>query len=187
MKRETHHILLADDDVGQQFLSKRALDKTITTRSTISVVDSGKAAIAYIKGEGEFANRELHPFPTIVITDLNMPNGDGFDVLEFMQSNQEWSVVPRIMMSSSTEDDDVRVAYLLGVSAYHVKRSGRALDECMERIVDYWTSCEVPPVDREGRSLITTSIGGPGERYPHPKGRSKMLRPHGAVIGPDAG
>jgi CheY-like chemotaxis protein len=168
MKRETHHILLADDDVGQQFLSKRALDKAITTRSTISLVDSGKAAIAYIKGEGEFANRELHPFPTIVITDLNMPDGDGFDLLEFMQGNQEWSVVPRIIMSSSTEDDDVRVAYLLGVSAYHVKGSGRALEECMERIVDYWTSCEVPPVDRAGRLLVTTSLGGPGKRYPQP-------------------
>ena len=186
MTRETHHILLADDDVGQQFLSKRALDQALTKRSTISAVASGREAISYIKGEGEYANRELHPFPTIVITDLNMPDGDGFELLEFMQGNQEWSVVPRIMMSTSTEDDDVRVAYLLGVSAYHVKGSGKELDQAMERIVDYWTSCEVPPVDRSGQLLVTSSLGGPGRRYPHQKGRTRLLRTHGTDSEGDA-
>jgi CheY-like chemotaxis protein len=179
MKREFHHILLVDDDITQQFLSRRALVKALSSRSTISLVDSGNKAIDYMIGEGEFGDRALHPFPTIVITDLNMPDGDGFDILEFMQCNPEWSVVPRIMMSSSADDDDVRTAFSLGVSAYHLKGDGPDLERCMRRIVEYWTSCEVPPVDRNGRLLVTRNLGGPGARYRQPTGGRRMQRPQG--------
>ena len=180
MRRVIHHILLADDDISQQFLSRRALVKALSNRSTISMVDSGNKAIDYMIGEGEFGDRDLHPFPTIVITDLNMPDGDGFDVLEFMQCNPEWSVVPRIMMSSSADDDDVRTAFLLGVSAYHLKGGGVDLEACMRWIVEYWTSCEVPPVDENGRLLITRNLGGPGGRYRQPRGgERRMRRPRG--------
>lgn len=178
MKREHHHILLVDDDTSQQFLSRRSLDKNITRRSTVQVLNSGKEAIAYMIGEGEYADRGRYPFPTLVITDLNMPDGDGFALLEFMQCNREWSVVPRIMFTSSDDDDDVRTAYLLGVSAYHLKPTGgAALDECMRQIVTYWTSSQVPPVDENGRLWMTSSIGKPGERYDQPQGSKQMTRP----------
>jgi CheY-like chemotaxis protein len=97
MKRSSHHILLVDDDLGRQFLTQHALRKTLSDRSTVHLANSGHEAIAYMMGEGEFSDRARHPFPTIVITDLNMPDGDGFDVLDFMRHNPEWNVVPRIM------------------------------------------------------------------------------------------
>jgi CheY-like chemotaxis protein len=179
MKRDLHHILLIDDDPAQQFFSGRALDKALSIhRSTVHVVSSGNEAIAYMIGEGRFADRERFPFPTIVITDLNMPDGDGLNVLEFMRSNEQWGVVPRIMFSSSGEDDDVRTAYLLGASAYHIKVAGSDLDACMRRIVDYWTSCEVPPVDRDGRLRVTENLGGPAARYEQPDGGKRMQRPN---------
>ncbi len=180
MKRERHHILLVDDDLNQQFLSKRALQKALSNRSTVHIANSGNEAIAYMIGEGEFSDRDRYPFPTLVITDLNMPDGDGFDVLEFMHCNQEWSVVPRIMFSSSDEDDDVRTAYVLGASAYHIKLAGTALEECMSQIIEYWTSCQVPPVDKDGRLLTTRNFSGPGARYEQTQGSEKMKRPEKA-------
>lgn len=90
-------------------------------RGTVNVVSSGDEGIEYMIGEGKFADRTKYPFPTLVITDLNMDQGDGFDVLEFMQNNPAWSVVPRVVFSSSDDDDDVRTAFLLGASVYHLK------------------------------------------------------------------
>lgn len=177
MKRSSHHILLVDDDLGQQFLTQRALKKALSPRSTVHLAKSGREAIAYMMGEGEFADRERHPFPTIVITDLNMPDGDGFDVLEFMQHNPEWAVVPRIMLSSSEDDDDVRTAYFLGASAYHIKHGGVELEACLRRLIEYWAGCQVPPVDETGRLLRTTSHGRCGARYPQLFGSAAMRRP----------
>ena len=177
MKRDFHHILLVEDDVAQQQLSRWALAKAAPDRCSVWVAGSGNEAIAYMIGEGEFGDRERHPFPTLVLTDLNMPDGDGFDVLEFMQCNHEWCVVPRIMLSLSDDDDDVRTAFLLGASAYHIKSSGAALEDCMRRIIEYWTHCEVPPVDRDGRLLKTAHVGRVGARYEQPEGAERMRRP----------
>lgn len=177
MKREHHHILLVDDDQHQQMFSERALNKALSHQSTVHAVSSGNEAIAYMIGEGEFSDRDRYPFPTLVITDLNMPDGDGFHVLEFMQCNQEWAVVPRVLFSTSDSDDDVRTAYVLGASAYHIKSIGAKLVESMDSIIGYWTSCQVPPVDKEGRLLKTKSHGGLGARYEQPKGGEKMRRP----------
>lgn len=183
MIRKHHHILLVDDDPAQQFLTQRSLDKSITRSSTVQVVNSGKEAIAYMIGEGTYADRDLHPFPTLVITDLNMPNGDGFELLQFMQSNQEWGVVPRIMFSSSDDDDDVRTAYLLGASAYHMKTMGGALDECMRQIISYWTSTQMPPVDENGRLMVTSSAGKTGRRFEQPQGTERKTRPEKGEMG----
>lgn len=119
MKNSTHRILLVDDGLDQGFLTHRALTK-LTAVGSVHLARSGNEAISYLMGEGEFADRRKFPFPTIVITDLGM-NGDGFDILEFLQGNPAWSVVPAIMYSASDDDDDVRTAFALGVSAYHVK------------------------------------------------------------------
>ena len=112
-------ILLVDDNLDEQFLIERALHRILPAGSTVRVVNSGHQAIAYMIGEGKFEDRQQYPFPSLIITDLNMPDGDGFDVLEFLQKNPAWSMVPRIVFSTSDNEDDVRTAFFLGASAYH--------------------------------------------------------------------
>ncbi|HEY0946778.1 MAG TPA: response regulator [Opitutaceae bacterium] len=178
MLRSIHRILLIDDDFDARLLSERALKKSLTAHSTVHLVHSGNQAIRYMIGEGQYADRRKYPFPTLVITDINMPDGDGFDVLEFLQTNPEWGVVPRIVVSSSNDDDDVRTAFLLGASAYHLKPIGyQELSEFMRTLLGYWTLSEVPPVDETGRLLTTNSSGRRGARFPQPKGGAAMKRP----------
>jgi DNA-binding response OmpR family regulator len=178
---QTHglRILLIDNDVNDQFLSQLALEKALPAGSVVHAVHSGDEAVAYMIGEKEFSNREVYPFPSLVITDLHMPNGDGFDVLEFLQNNPAWNVVPRLMFSSSDDADDVRTAYMLGASAYHIKPLALSdMEARMRSIVEYWAGSQVPPVDRTGRVLPTNSVGRLGARYPKPlPGGAAMQRP----------
>lgn len=172
-----HRILLADDSLDEQFLTQRVLTKILPAGSTVRVVSSGNEAIAYMIGEGIFSDRESYPFPTLVITDLNMPEGDGFDVLEFIGSNPGWSVVPRIVLSSSDDQDDVRTAFYLGASAYHLKGAPERLDSEMRLIFEYWATSQVPPVDESGKLLKTTSDGKRGARFPQIEAGEVMKRP----------
>lgn len=171
-------ILLIDNDINDQYLQRLALGKVLRPGSTVHVVSSGDEAIAFMIGEGKFADREKYPFPSVVITDLHMAQGDGFDVLEFLQNNPAWNVVPRIVFSSSEDDDDVRTAYVLGASAYHVKpRTQTDMEKRMRSIVEYWSGSEVPPVDETGRVLPTNSRGRIGARYAKPVAGAAMERP----------
>lgn len=177
-------ILLVDDSIDDRFLLERALQRILPTGSSICALNSGNKAIAYMIGEGKFSDRKRYPFPTLVVTDLDMRDGDGFDVLEFLQANPAWSVVPRIVFSSSDNENDIRTAFLLGASAYHLKDSvehrGKGLKLRFQQLLEYWTTSQVPPVDETGRLLQTMSTGRQSARYPQPKGGKKMKRPAAA-------
>lgn len=179
MKALAHRILLVDDNIDEQFLSKRALNKLLNPGSSLNTVNSGNEAISYLIGEGKFADRTQFPFPSLIIVDLNMNDGDGFDILEFLQGNPAWSVVPKVMFSSSENDDDIRTAYRLGASVYHVKpTSPRQMDKRLQQILEYWALAQVPPVDETGRLLEPANPGRRGTRYPQPKGGKRMKRPN---------
>jgi CheY-like chemotaxis protein len=177
MKTHGARILLVDHNFIDRYLQFLALKEVVKERSRINVVGGGNEAIAYMIGEGKFADRRKYPFPSLIITDLEMPNGDGFAVLEFLKKNPAWNVVPRIVFSSSDNHDDVRTAFMLGASAYHVKSvKHRDTERRMRSIVGYWSSSEMPPVDETGRVLATKSKGRLGARFAKPIAGPKMKR-----------
>ena len=78
-------ILLVDDNSDDRVLLRRAFSKA----GIINLVHdaaTGREAIRYLAGEGPYADRERFPLPGIVLLDLNMPEIDGFGVLEWMRS-----------------------------------------------------------------------------------------------------
>ncbi len=163
---KTYHatILVVEDDPNDQFLIEKAFRK-IGVTSPIHVVGDGAEAIAYMCGEGKYADREKYAYPTFIVTDLKMPT-DGFAVLEFLKKNPEWKVIPAVVLSASCDLDDVKTAYRLGASSYHVKPpSMDQLSQQLKILHDYWLTCEVPQVDMSGKQLETDSEGKLGERF----------------------
>jgi len=101
-----------------------------------------------------------------MITDLKMPDGDGFAVLEHFKQNPDWAVIPTVILSGSQDNDDIKKAYVLGASAYHVKPSSPlALRALVKALNDYWLLCEVPDVDRSGKHCETQSAHKLGQRF----------------------
>jgi DNA-binding NarL/FixJ family response regulator len=61
--------------------------------------------------------------------------------------------VPRIVLTSSDHDEDIRTAYRLGASAYHVKPSGLLETERqLANIIAYWSTLHVPASPASGRA-----------------------------------
>jgi CheY-like chemotaxis protein len=166
MKKYHATILIVDDDPNDQLFIQHAL-RAIGVTDPIQVVSDGVEAIAYMMGEGKFSDRAKFAYPTFVITDLKMPNADGFAVLEFLKGNPEWSVIPTIVMSGSSDVDDIKKSYMLGASSYHIKpHSPQELRDQLGVINAYWMTCQVPEVDITGKQLRTDSVGKLGERFP---------------------
>lgn len=89
----------------------------------LRVVHDGHDAIEYLKGGGNFANRNEYPLPDVILLDLKMPRVSGFEFLEWLRSQapEHLRVIPVVVMSSSFLKEDIDCAYELGANSYLVK------------------------------------------------------------------
>lgn len=164
MKNYHSTILIVDDDLNDLIFIENAF-RAIGVTDPIHTISSGGEAIAYILGEGKYSDRSAYAYPTFITTDLKMPGADGFAVLEHLKNNPEWAVIPTVVLTSSRDLDDIKKAYMLGASSYHVKPgSPDGLRQQLKVLHDYWMTCEIPQVDSTGRQLRTDSAGKLGER-----------------------
>jgi CheY-like chemotaxis protein len=165
MKKYHATIMIVDDDPNDLLLIEKAF-RDIGVTDPIYTIQGGREAIAYMMGEGKYADRSVYTYPTFITTDLKMPGADGFAVLEHLKNNPEWAVIPTIVLTASRDLDDIKKAYMLGASSYHVKPgSPEALRQQLKVLHDFWVTCEVPEVDSTGRQLRTESEGKLGERF----------------------
>ena len=67
----------------------------------------------------------------MVITDLNMPNIDGYTLIDTLRGNQNYSETPIIILSSEEGEDDKKRGMEVGANSYLVKpfRSNALLAE----------------------------------------------------------
>ena len=89
--------------------------------SPLQTVHDGEEAIAYLKGEGPYADRTQYPLPVVVLLDLNIPKVNGFNVLAFVRSQPGLKRIPIIILTSSSRNEDVERAYDMGANAFLVK------------------------------------------------------------------
>jgi CheY-like chemotaxis protein len=113
-------VLCAEDDLDFQFLLERTL-KRLAFPVDLRCVTDGEKVIRYLMGEGDFADRERFPLPTVLFLDIKMPRVNGFEVLQWLQNNNVFKRLQVVMMSSSAMPADIDRAYKLGANAYVVK------------------------------------------------------------------
>ncbi len=117
---ETRPILLVEDREDDVFLVRRAFEKAYLL-NPLQVVRNGEEAVAYLKGEGTYANRAGYPLPSLILLDLKLPGMDGFDVLRWIRREPNFGSLPVIVLTSSEQIRDVNRAYQLGANSFLVK------------------------------------------------------------------
>ncbi|MDB6125455.1 MAG: response regulator receiver protein [Pedosphaera sp.] len=134
-------ILIVEDNADDADLLRIALQKNKVT-NPIHIVENGLEAIKYLRAEAPYSERGDFPFPTIIYTDLKMPFKDGFEVLQWIKDHPQCCVIPVIIMTSSSQDSDVRKAYTLGANSYIVKPGSlNELTEVIGLAIKYWAAC----------------------------------------------
>lgn len=116
----TYHVLLVEDNADDVFLMRQALRKA-RVPCRLATAGDGLEALAYLRGEGAFADRSGHPWPDVVLLDLNMPRLNGFEVLQAARAERDWDALAIYVLSASNLPADVRRARALGADGYVLK------------------------------------------------------------------
>lgn len=134
-------LLSVDDNPDDLALLRAAVAETRIPCAVQAVAD-GEEAIAYLSGQGAYADRARFPFPSVILLDLQMPGRDGFGVLEWIRSQQaDWRTTPTIMFTSIHADAEIERAYSLGANSFLVKPAGfHELVRMVSHLLGYWLS-----------------------------------------------
>lgn len=116
---EPSPILLAEDNAYDAELTMKALAEAGLANRIVHVSD-GAQALDYLRREGAWAERTTGN-PVVVILDIKMPLVDGIEVLDAIRADPELKLLPVVMLSSSSEKQDLQRSYELGTNAYVVK------------------------------------------------------------------
>ena len=131
-------ILLADDDEDDRNLIKDACDEAGLT-CALKFVEDGEKLLAFLRGEGAFADEECAPFRGIVLLDLNMPGMDGRQALREMKADPALKPIPVVVLTSSGSQEDVARTYEEGGSSFIIKPSTfEGLVELVAALDHYW-------------------------------------------------
>jgi CheY-like chemotaxis protein len=142
-------VVIAEDSEDDIALLKNALAQ-IACEHTVRIVRDGGELIDYLKGEGKYGDRERYPFPGVLLLDLKMPRVSGFDVLRWLSNHPECSVMPTVVFSASALEQDIKLAYELGASAYFVKPMVfQNLKEILRAMFEFWGKCVKPPLPQK--------------------------------------
>jgi CheY-like chemotaxis protein len=144
---EKQTILLVDDSKDDLVLMRMAFKKAEFVTS-LQEVHNGEEAIAYLKGEGPFIDRDKFPLPAVMLLDLNMPMTNGFGVLEWVRRQPLLKRMSVIILTASMRLEDVERAFDLGATSYLVKPGGMEELTAMIRCLRDWLKLNhFPPLN----------------------------------------
>ena len=115
-------ILYAEDEKNDIFFLEHAFQSPASPYS-LNAVPDGEQAIDYLAGKGRFADRARHPFPALVLLDINMPKKSGLEVLKWIRQQPSFKSLSVVMLTSSPRPEDMEHARLLGADDYLIKPS----------------------------------------------------------------
>lgn len=147
MQRKT--LLLVEDNPDDVDLTLRALRKHNVVNEFV-VARDGQEALDYLFCEGEYAGRENNGLPQVILLDLKLPRVDGLQVLERLRAEPRTRHVPVVVLTSSSEEQDVIRSYDLGANSYVRKPVDFAqFLEAARQLGLYWLVLNEVPFGRD--------------------------------------
>jgi chemotaxis family two-component system response regulator Rcp1 len=136
-------ILLVEDNPGDIRLLQEAF-KEGGLMCRLNITRDGEQAMAYLRNEGPYAQS---PRPRLILLDLNMPRMDGRELLAEIKSERKFSRIPVMILSTSTDQEDIQRAYDLHANCYVPKPSDLdSLVQLSKVIERFWLNAALLPV-----------------------------------------
>ena len=138
-------ILLVEDDPDDEQLTLRALKKS-NIKNKVEVAHDGVEALDYLLGRGAYEGRDLSDLPAVVLMDINLPKLDGLEVVKRLRADGRTKLVPIVMLTSSSEEEDIIKSYKLGANSYVRKPVDFAeFLEAVRILGIFWLMTNQPP------------------------------------------
>jgi CheY-like chemotaxis protein len=143
MKPKT--ILLIEDNVSDIELTRRALQKSRISNNLV-VVEDGQEALDYLFNKGQYAGEKMNDLPALILLDLKLPKVDGLQVLQQIRLNERTNRLPVVILTTSSEEQDITQSYDLGANSYIRKPVDFVqFVEAVGHLGLYWLVINQPP------------------------------------------
>jgi len=135
-------IVIIEDD----FEDREILEEVFTTviekndySNKLVLFDNGEDAIKFL--------RESRESPFLIVSDINMPRYDGFQIRQVIFDNQELrdKCVPYIFLTTSGDNSEfMKKAYSLSIQGYFTKPNDYSdYEQLITDIVRYWKVAKI--------------------------------------------
>jgi len=128
------HVLLVEDNEGDILLTTEMLEESKVVKK-ITVMRDGKSAMEF------FETLKTGNQPDFVLLDINLPKKTGHEVLHYIKTNGKYNQIPVIMLTTSSSDKDILLAYGQHANCYVTKpvEFGDFMS-AISKINDFWTN-----------------------------------------------
>ena len=113
-------ILLVEDNLDHAELIMRNM-KDFKVANRIVHLEDGEAALDYLYGKGEYADREHFSLPHLMLLDLRLPKVDGLQVLKEVKCSELLRALPVVVLTTSDSERDLAMAYEYHANSYLTK------------------------------------------------------------------
>ncbi len=125
-------ILLVEDNEGDVLLTMEAL-KEAKINNEVIVARDGEQAITMLN--------ESVTQPDLILLDINLPRIDGMEVLAYIKNNEQLKSIPVIMLSTSSDERDIKGSYQHHANCFISKPVGlQNFMEVIRTIENFWIS-----------------------------------------------
>lgn len=104
-----HPILLVEDNPDDERLTLRAFKRSNMT-NPVWIARDGAEAIQVLSAAA--------PLPSLILLDVKLPKMDGLEVLKYIRAQEHTRLLPVVMLTSSSEEQDIIESYQLGANSY---------------------------------------------------------------------
>ncbi len=114
------YILLVEDNEDDVMLTQIAFKKCQVSNNLVVVYD-GREALDFLFGQGKYTGRDISQTPAVVLLDLKLPFVSGQEVLKQIRMDTRICRLPVVVLSSTTNMQEIKESELLGINRYYRK------------------------------------------------------------------
>ena len=105
----------------------------------VVVANDGIEALEYLFAKGPHAGRDRREVPALILLDLKLPKLSGIEVLRQVREDEHTRYVPVVILTSSSEEEDIVASLENGANSYVRKPVDFSrFVEQVQRLQVYW-------------------------------------------------
>lgn len=146
-------VIIVDDDDVDVYLIRKAFERS-DAFATLLHLRSGREFFEHLEKASRTAGGTSEArWPDVILLDINMPEMNGFDVLDKLRSDPSTHPIPVIMLTTSEVEESVLESYSRGANSYIVKPTSIAgMKAFVDAFEAYWFRLVTLPRPRAGGS-----------------------------------
>jgi CheY-like chemotaxis protein len=126
---------MVEDNPGDTRLVEEAF-REVPIDATLYTVPDGEEMLEFLY---QREDHEAAPFPDLVLLDLNLPSTHGTELLERIREDPELGQLPVVILTSSSDREDIRDCYRNNANAYLTKPTDHdEIISLVESLEDFW-------------------------------------------------